>query len=96
MTTKRTLRAVLGAPMLLALAPGGYAVARAAPSPTRSDTVGASCGPATARTLASSTETRVYALNGAAYGCAGKRQFQLRPFGYPTNLPGRSWPRAVR
>lgn len=37
----------------------------------------ASCGPPEARTLASSSQARVYALKGADYGCAGKRQFRL-------------------
>lgn len=37
----------------------------------------ASCGPAQAPTVASSSRARVYALEGVAYGCAGERQFRL-------------------
>lgn len=37
----------------------------------------ASCGPAQARTLASSRQARVYARNGTVYGCAGKPQYRL-------------------
>jgi hypothetical protein len=55
----------------------------ASPSPSRSGGSEANCGPAKARTLASSTGARVYALDGTAYGCAGKRQFRLGPFAYP-------------
>ena len=38
----------------------------------------ASCGPANGRTLASSSQARVYAgRKGVVYGCAGRRQFRL-------------------
>lgn len=74
---KRALRSLLGAPTLLALALALCGIAMAAPSSARSGWRGAKCGPAGARTLASSTEARVYALNGAVFGCAGKRQFRL-------------------
>jgi hypothetical protein len=38
---------------------------------------GNACGPANARTLASSPRARVYALRKAVYGCAGKTRYRL-------------------
>lgn len=70
---KRTLSRLLvrSVPLVMALGLCGAAVA--APVGSR----GAHCGPASARTLASSQEARVYTVHKAVYGCAGSRQFRL-------------------
>lgn len=60
---------VRSAPLALTLGVCGPAVA--------SGSRGAHCGPASARTLASSQDARVYALRKAVYGCAGSRHFRL-------------------
>lgn len=57
--------------MVVALASFGVVVPSAPAS-------AASCGPAQARTLASSSQARVYVgSKGVVYGCAGKQQFRL-------------------
>ena len=74
---KRAVRGLFGRSILLALALGVCGVAMAASSSARSGSGGAHCGSPKARTLAYSSDGRVYSLRGTVYGCAGKRQFRL-------------------